>query len=80
MQRAPNDLATAIMHLGYEDPEIFPLDDFSFDVWQELQARGYIERGPKGEPKLTPAGAKMFSKLEGGHDIPEFDDGKPYEE
>jgi hypothetical protein len=64
-----NDLAGATMWVGYGDPEIYPLDDFSFDVWKERQARGYIERGPKGEPTLTHAGAKMFSKLEGGDGV-----------
>ena len=68
-----DQLATGIMHLGYEDPDTYPLSEIPFDVWKELQERGHVERGPDGQPALTAKGRKVFTGLESGIDIPEFD-------
>jgi hypothetical protein len=73
MQPTLDQLATGIMHLGYEDPDTYPLSEIPFDVWKVLQERGHIERGPNGEPVLTAKGRKAFTGLELGIDMPEFD-------
>ena len=44
-----------------------------FDVWVRLTDLGVLERGPKGEPLLTPHGEKTFVAIEAGDNIAEFD-------
>ena len=72
MQPTIDQLASGIMHLGYEDEDTYPLAEVPFDVWKELQTRGHVERGPNGEPKLTAKGQITFSAMESGKDVPEF--------
>jgi hypothetical protein len=67
-----DQLALAILHLGYEDEDMYPIAQVPFDVWKELQERGHIERGPKGHPALTDKGRKAFTAMEAGDDVPEF--------
>jgi hypothetical protein len=72
MEPTLDQLATGIMHLGYEDPDTYPLSGVSFDVWKELQRRGHVARGPNGEQVLTAKGKKIFTAMEAGDDVPEF--------
>jgi hypothetical protein len=72
MQPTIDQLAGAILHLGYEDEETYPTAGVPFDVWVELQRRGHVERDPHGKPKLTAKGQQTFAAMESGKDVPEF--------
>jgi hypothetical protein len=46
--------------------------ELPFDVWNELQDRGHVERGSNGEPVLTAKGVETFMDMENGDDVAEF--------
>jgi hypothetical protein len=43
-----DQLADGLMRLGYDDEDTYPLSEIPFDVWNELQQRGHVERGDGG--------------------------------
>jgi hypothetical protein len=59
-----DQLADGILRLGYDDRQ--PCSELPFDVWRELQERGYFEHRRKGQPRLTKQGEKSFASIRDG--------------
>lgn len=65
-------LTDGILRLGYQDEELWPLSAVSDATWKRLQNMGMVDRGPRGDYRLTAKGQKMFTAMEAGGDVPEF--------
>jgi hypothetical protein len=59
MEPTAKELAHAVYRLGTGEP----VDDIRFDVWKRLTEMGMVQRGPKGEPRLTAKGESTSQQL-----------------
>jgi hypothetical protein len=59
MEPTAKELAHATYRLGMGEP----VDDIRFDVWKRLTEIGMVERGPRGEPRLTSKGESTYKDL-----------------
>lgn len=66
MKPTAKELAHAVYRLGTGEP----VDDLRFDVWKRLTEIGMVERGPKGEPRLTSRGESSCEQVKQA--FPEF--------
>jgi hypothetical protein len=74
MQPTIDHLADGLMRLGYEDYDTYPLAEVEPEVSEELEKRGQVSLKTSGASKLTAKGQKIFTAMEAGEDIPEFDE------